>query len=100
MKFTDQIGKEIFLEKPPSKIVSIVPSQTELLSDLGLYDEVAGITKYCVHPKSWKETKTIIGGTKKLNIEAIKKLAPDLIIANKEENEKKQVEELQKIFPV
>ena len=100
MDFTDQIGNYFSLSSFPEKIVSIVPSQTELLSDLGLDEEVTGITKYCVHPKSWRETKTIIGGTKKLDLEEINKLSPDLIIANKEENEKKQVEELQKLFPV
>lgn len=100
MKFTDQIGNEISLERNPSKIISLVPSQTELLSDLGLDEEIIGITKYCVHPKEWQETKTEVGGTKKLNLEKIKELKPDLIIGNKEENEKKQIEELQKHFSV
>ncbi|MBI3503001.1 MAG: ABC transporter substrate-binding protein [Bacteroidetes bacterium] len=100
MKFRDQIGNEISIEKIPSKIISIVPSQSELLSDLGLEEEVVAITKYCVHPKNWFDTKIKIGGTKKLNIEKIKELKPDLIIGNKEENEKSQIQELQKHFPV
>ena len=62
----------------------MVPSQTELLYDLGLSDEVIGITKFCVHPTKWFNNKTRIGGTKNINIEKIKTLRPDLIIANKE----------------
>lgn len=88
--------------KPHSslRIVSLVPSQTELLYTLGLDDEVVGITKFCVHPSSWFKTKTRVGGTKKLNIELIKQLQPTLIIANKEENEKEQIEALRDVCPV
>ena len=80
--------------KKYSAIISLVPSQTELLYDLGLEAEVIGITKFCVHPEKWFQNKTRIGGTKNLNINEIKNLHPDLIIANKEENVKAQVEEL------
>jgi ABC-type Fe3+-hydroxamate transport system substrate-binding protein len=82
------------------KIISVVPSQTELLFDLGLREEVIGITKFCVHPNEWFRTKTKIGGTKTLNIKKIIELNPDLIIANKEENVKEQIEELKKQFKV
>ncbi|HKR05818.1 MAG TPA: helical backbone metal receptor [Bacteroidia bacterium] len=75
-------------------VISTVPSQTELLFDLGLREEVTGITKFCVHPSEWFHTKTRIGGTKNLNIKKIVELNPDLIIANKEENVKEQIEEL------
>ncbi len=98
--FIDQTGRSISLDKTPQRIISLVPSQTELLFDLGITDEVIGITKFCVHPDEWFHTKTRIGGTKQLNIELIKQLQPDLIIANKEENVKEQVEELEKYFPV
>ena len=84
----------------PKRIVSLVPSQTELLYSLGLDEEVVGITKFCVHPKQWFNMKTRIGGTKNLNMEKIIALSPDLIIANKEENIKESVEELSEIFPV
>ncbi len=77
------------------RIISLVPSQTELLYDLGLDEEVVGITKFCVHPEQWFRTKTRIGGTKNINIEKIIALKPDLVIANKEENVKEQVEALQ-----
>lgn len=98
--FTDQLNRQIEIVSPPKRIVSFVPSQTELLFDLGLREEVVGITKFCVHPKEWHQTKTRIGGTKTLNIEMIKSLRPDLIVANKEENVRGQVEELAKNFPV
>jgi ABC-type Fe3+-hydroxamate transport system substrate-binding protein len=77
-----------------SRIVSLVPSQTELLCDLGLEKEVIGITKFCVHPTNWYRNKTRIGGTKNIKIPEIQHLRPDLIIANKEENVQEQVEEL------
>jgi ABC-type Fe3+-hydroxamate transport system substrate-binding protein len=98
--FTDQMGREISLQKPPERIVSIVPSQTELLFDLGLGDKVAAITKFCVHPEEMFRTKPRAGGTKKLNFAKIRELDPDLIIGNKEENEREQVEALMKEYPV
>ena len=83
------------------RIVSLVPSITETLFDFGLNQEhVIGRTKFCIHPKNEVEKVPIIGGTKNLNIEKIKALKPDLIIANKEENVKEQVEELMKEFDV
>jgi ABC-type Fe3+-hydroxamate transport system substrate-binding protein len=80
--------------KAYSRIVSLVPSQTELLYELGLEEEVIGLTKFCVHPTKWYRNKTRIGGTKNVKIQAIHDMKPDLIIANKEENVKEQVEEL------
>lgn len=84
----------------PLKIISLVPSQTELLFDLGLGREIAGLTKFCIHPKDKVKAKTKIGGTKALDIGLIKEINPDLIIGNKEENERAQVEELMGSFPV
>jgi ABC-type Fe3+-hydroxamate transport system substrate-binding protein len=98
--YIDQLGTEIELKQIPQKIISLVPSQTELLYHLGLEEEVTGITKFCVHPGHWFKNKTRVGGTKQLHLEKIKELQPDLIIANKEENVKEQVEELAKEFPV
>lgn len=85
---------------PARRIVSLVPSQTELLSDLGLESEVIGITKFCIHPENWKFTKTIVGGTKNVRIDVVDSLRPDLIIANKEENTKEDVEALMKKYRV
>lgn len=72
------------------RIISTVPSQTELLFDLGLNNEIVGITKFCIHPKEYTSSKVKIGGTKNLNIEKILSLNPSLIIGNKEENVKSQ----------
>ncbi|QQV03340.1 MULTISPECIES: ABC transporter substrate-binding protein [Chryseobacterium] len=83
------------------KVISLVPSITEALFDLGLTEnEVIGRTKFCVHPAEKVKNVEIIGGTKNLNTDKIKSLQPDLIIANKEENVKEQVEELMKDFKV
>ncbi|MDI1317975.1 helical backbone metal receptor [Flavobacterium sp.] len=97
---TDQLGNQHSFEITPNRIISLVPSQTELLVDLGLEESILGITKFCVHPYHLKSTKKIIGGTKKVNFEKIRLLQPDIIIANKEENTKEMVEELSKICPV
>lgn len=96
----DQMNTEIRLENTPRRIISLVPSQTELLFDLGLENEVIGITKFCIHPDAWFRTKTRIGGTKTVNLEQVKKLQPDLIIGNKEENSEEDIRELRKIAPV
>lgn len=84
----------------PKRIISLVPSQTELLYHLGLEQETVGITKFCVHPAAWFQTKTRVGGTKAVNSKIIHQLQPDLVIANKEENAKEQVEELAIDLPV
>ncbi|MCE3279763.1 MAG: cobalamin-binding protein [Bacteroidetes bacterium] len=94
--FTDQLNRKLEIKCPPQRIISLVPSQTELLYDLGLRDEVVGITKFCIHPDEWFRTKTRVGGTKKYDLEKINNLKPDLIIGNKEENEKDQIELLMK----
>lgn len=100
MEYRDQLDRIVNLDSTPKRIVSIVPSQTELLHNLGLDMEVIATTKFCVHPQSWFRNKTRIGGTKNLNIEKILSLNPDLIIANKEENDQAQIEELAKKVPV
>lgn len=84
----------------PKRIISLVPSITELLYHLGLNENVAGITKFCIHPSEWFRSKAKIGGTKNINIKKILELQPDLIIANKEENVQEQVEELAEYFNV
>lgn len=100
MIFIDQMNRTIRLESTPKRIVSLVPSQTELLADLGLENQVVGITKFCIYPETWFKSKTRIGGTKKIDIEKVKSLNPDLIIGNKEENTKEDIAELEKISPV
>lgn len=100
MHFTDQIGHAIHLPDPPRRIISLVPSQTELLFDLGLNETVVGITQYCIHPHSKIQHKTIVGGTKNPDLNLIRTLQPDLIIGNKEENRREDIEALQAEFPV
>lgn len=84
----------------PKRIISLVPSKTELLYDLGLNKEIVGITKFCIHPKEQVKAVEKIGGTKQLHLEKIAALEPDLIIANKEENTKEQIEWLAQRFPL
>lgn len=100
MKFTDQMGRSVELPDIPKRIVSLVPSQTELLHDLGLNKEVVGITKFCIHPAHWRKEKVIVGGTKQVHFNRIEELAPDLIIGNKEENEEGFINELATRYPV
>ncbi len=100
MLFTDQMGNAIHLPCTPKRIVSLVPSQTELLFDLGLNEQVVGITKFCIHPAGKFKSKAKVGGTKDFNIEKIRALQPDLIIGNKEENEEQGIKQLMKEFPV
>ncbi len=97
---TDARGRTLTLNLPPRRIVSLVPSQTELLADLGLDAEVVGLTRFCVHPVGWKEQKQIVGGTKNVNVERVTALKPDLVLANLEENVREQVEALDPIAPV
>jgi len=100
MNFIDDLGKSCKLTTyPPRKIISVVPSITELLYDLGLEDSIAGITKFCVFPDSIFRSKPRIGGTKTIDVEKIKAIKPDLIIANKEENDQSQIEQLSASFP-
>ncbi|MFD0767286.1 ABC transporter substrate-binding protein [Mucilaginibacter lutimaris] len=98
--FYDQMNNAVSLPATPRRIISIVPSQTELLFNLELDEQIAGITKFCIHPADKVKHVMKIGGTKQLNLEAIHQLQPDLIIANKEENEQSQVEKLMHHYPV
>lgn len=100
MKIQDHIGRTIELKQTPQRIISLVPSQTELLVDLGLEKSIVGITHFCVHPEILKNIKTSVGGTKKVNLRKVKELEPDIILCNKEENTREMVEELEKIAPV
>jgi ABC-type Fe3+-hydroxamate transport system substrate-binding protein len=100
MNIKDQMHREIVLSSLPMRIVSLVPSQTEYLHALGLGDRVVGITKFCIHPDDWFRNKTRIGGTKSINIDQVAALQPDLIIGNKEENTKSDIEQLESLAPV
>ena len=86
MTVTDARGKTFTWRKPPSRIVSLVPSTTETLYRLGVWHSVIGVTRYCVHPPSAITEKVVVGGTKKCNIDTLQSLQPDLVICNQEEN--------------
>ena len=94
----DQLGREVTFSYPPKRIISLVPSQTEFLIDIGA--PVVGRTKFCIHPSSIVSDIQVIGGTKNFRFDAIRQLKPDLIIGNKEENYKEGIEALEKEFPV
>jgi ABC-type Fe3+-hydroxamate transport system substrate-binding protein len=100
LKFKDQLNRNLYLDSNPQRIVSLVPSQTELLVDLGLEENIVGISKFCIHPTHLRNSKTIVGGTKKVNYKKIAALNPDIIICNKEENTEDIVSELEKHFSV
>lgn len=85
------------IDKKYKRIISLVPSQTELLIDLGLEENIVGVTKFCIYPKHLLKTKTIVGGTKNIKIDKIKELQPDIILCNREENTKEIVEACQQV---
>ncbi len=96
----DQLGFEVEVPEWPQRIISLVPSQTELLFDLGLEEKVVGLTKFCIHPTEKVKNKPIIGGTKNFHFDLIDALQPDLIIGNKEENYQSGILQLKEKYPV
>ena len=99
IRLPDQTGSEVRLAARPKRIVSLVPSQTELLVDLGAEADIVGVTKFCVHPPELKRTKTVVGGTKDFKIDVVLALKPDLVVANKEENPRPAMERLAESLP-
>lgn len=100
LRCEDHTGHEVVLRELPRRIVSLVPSQTELLFDLGLDNEIVGVTKFCIHPSEKVRPKEKVGGTKNIREDVIHALAPDLILGNKEENERETIEKLREYCPV
>lgn len=98
---TDDLGRRVSLPTwPPQRIVSLCPSQTELLFVLGLGDRVVGRTQWCIHPADEVAKATTVGGTKKVNLRKIAALKPDLILCEKEENTPEMVIALEAQWPV
>lgn len=93
----DQLNRDLRINGVPKRIISLVPSQTELLVDLGLESSIVGITKFCVQPKHLLKSKAVVGGTKQVHFDKIKSLKPDIILCNKEENTKEIISELEQI---
>ncbi|NJL15148.1 MAG: ABC transporter substrate-binding protein [Microscillaceae bacterium] len=98
--FLDQMQREVGLVERPGRIVSLVPSQTELLFALGLGENVVGRTKFCLHPREAIKAVPVVGGTKNFHFDKIAALHPDLIIGNKEENYAAGIQELAEAYPV
>ena len=90
----DATGRELALGRAPRRIVSLIPSITETLFALGLDEAIVGVTVYCVEPRAGVARKTKVGGEKNPKLELIRELAPDLVIANVEENLKTHVDRL------
>lgn len=97
---TDGLDRSFELRDAPRRIVSLVPSLTEWLFDLGLDEQIVGVTKFCVHPPEARKNKRIVGGTKNVHLEVIRSLEPDLIVANREENDRDTIEQLMHGYPV
>jgi ABC-type Fe3+-hydroxamate transport system substrate-binding protein len=97
---TDQMGRRVVVPFPPQRIVSLVPSQTELLFDLDLGEQVVGVTKFCIHPAEARKTAAVVGGTKNFDFDKINSLQPDLILGNREENYQTGIEQLAANYPV
>jgi ABC-type Fe3+-hydroxamate transport system substrate-binding protein len=94
MHIADDMGFRVELERPPTRIVSLVPSWTETLFALGLDSEVVGITRFCVEPAESVASIPKVGGTKNPDVDVIAKLEPELVIANAEENRREDIEKI------
>jgi ABC-type Fe3+-hydroxamate transport system substrate-binding protein len=101
MKLVDALGVEHrpLARTETPRIVSLVPSLTELLCDLGLADALVGRTGFCIHPAATVRSIAKVGGTKNVNVEKIRKLAPTHLIVNIDENEKPTVDALAAFIP-
>jgi ABC-type Fe3+-hydroxamate transport system substrate-binding protein len=92
--------KKLFQPLKSAKIISLVPSLTELLIDCGLANQIVGRTKFCTHPVEKVDKIPKVGGTKKFNFDTVFAQNPDIILGNKEENTKEDIESLAKQYPV
>ena len=98
-RVVDAIGRAHALARADARIVSLVPSVTELLFELGAGDRLVGRTGFCIHPKDRIKTVPKVGGTKSADIERIRELAPTHLIVNIDENEKPTVDQLARFVP-
>ncbi len=94
MQVTDALNRTIDIERPPQRIISLVPSITEALFTFGLDDSIVGVTRFCVEPRDRVATKAKVGGTKMLDVRSVLDLQPDLVIANAEENRQEDIRQL------
>jgi ABC-type Fe3+-hydroxamate transport system substrate-binding protein len=94
------MGRAVEIPQPVRRIVSLVPSQTELLVDLGLKNLLVGVTQFCVHPGDLRKAIPQVGGTKAVKTDQLPALKPDLVIGNKEENLRSDIEAIERHVPV
>lgn len=95
IKVIDDRGRHLQLDGVPRRVVSLVPSDTYSLVRLGAGDRLVGRTRYCVAPAGEIEHIAVVGGTKDADVDAIAALQPDLVVANQEENSKRDIERLE-----
>src|SRR5438309_5512065 len=96
LRVYDDRGRELLFIRPPRRIVSLVPSDTLNVFALGAGDRLVGRTRYCVVPEQ-ALALTVVGGTKDVDVEAVRRLEPDLILANQEENSRTHLEQLARL---
>jgi len=94
LRINDDVGRPLELPEPPRRIVSLVPSLTELVCDLGRGDRLVGVTRYCTDPPDIVRTLPKVGGTKDPDLQRIRDLAPELVIVNAEENRREDFQAL------
>lgn len=94
LRIRDDRQRDLYLARTPRRIVSLVPSDTETLFALGAGDRVVGRTRYCVEPADRVASIPVLGGTKDVDVDAVRALAPDLILCNQEENARPALEAL------
>ncbi|MGZ8829111.1 MAG: helical backbone metal receptor [Thermoanaerobaculia bacterium] len=94
----DLRGRTFEFEYPPKRVVSLVPSLTESLFDLGAGDSVVGITDFCIFPE--KLDRPRLGGTKNPRVDAVRALNPDLVYMNLEENLERHAKAIEEFAPV
>ena len=100
MKITDHLNRTVTLSSVPKRVVSLVPSVTETIADMGFASCLVAVTRFCKYPSDVVTTLPKIGGPKKVDIQKIVDLKPDLVVAVKEENDKEQILSLMERVPV
>jgi ABC-type Fe3+-hydroxamate transport system substrate-binding protein len=99
LRIRDDLGRDLVFPHPPQRVVSLVPSDTYSLFALGAGDRVVGRTSYCVEPAA-AASVPVVGGTKDVDVDAVFALAPQLVVANQEENTRATLEVLAQRVPV
>ncbi|MCB0833744.1 MAG: ABC transporter substrate-binding protein [Bacteroidetes bacterium] len=99
-ELVDALGRHVRFDRPPTRVVSLIPSITESLFELGLESSVQGVSKYCIYPAGLTDGKRKVGGQKNPDFQAIEEINPDLIILNREENKPDHIRKLGEKYPI